>query len=160
MEAEGAHMTAVREAEAACAAHTFDLQQAHGETMQALESEAITEEGWAHQSFLWVCRAALKACPAEALGVLMYPIQLLTENMSLITLLMAAPQQTISLRVPSPHLPAPRGPLWQHTPLEVNGNTACLNMRWDWTNPKMNPHHAPKSHPNEGERRKIPWWDA
>ena len=76
MEVEGAHMTAVREAEAACMAHTFDLQQAHGETMQALEIEAIEDDRWACQSFLQACGVALQACPVEALGVLMYPIKL------------------------------------------------------------------------------------
>ena len=100
MEAEGAHVIAVREAEAACATHAFNLQQAHGETMQSLESEAIKEERQDHQSFLWDCRAALQACPTEALGVLMCPIQLLTGNMSPTSLLMAILQQTISPRGP------------------------------------------------------------
>ena len=48
--------------------------------MLALESEAIKKEGWAYQTFLQACGAALQACPMEALGVLMYHIQLLTGN--------------------------------------------------------------------------------
>ena len=63
--------------------------------MQTLEDEAIEEEKCACQSFLQACGAALQACPNEALGVLMYPIHLLTGNMSLTSLLMAAPQLTI-----------------------------------------------------------------
>ena len=102
MEAEGGHLTTAREVEATCVAHVLDLQQAHREAIRALESEAIKEDGWVYQSFLWACRAALWACPAEALGILMYPIQLLTGNMFLTGLLIAAPQQTISPRDPIP----------------------------------------------------------
>ena len=71
MEAEGGHSTAVREVEATCVAHTLDLQQAHGEAIRVLESEAIEEDGQAHQSFLQACGAALQACPTESLGILM-----------------------------------------------------------------------------------------
>ena len=59
MEVEGVCLTAIREVKAACMACTFDLQQAHGETIQALESEAIKEDGQAWQSFLQACRATL-----------------------------------------------------------------------------------------------------
>ena len=76
MEAEGGCVTAVREVVAACVAPAFDFQQAHGETMWALESEAIGEDGQAQQSSLQAYGTALQACPTEALGVLMYPIQL------------------------------------------------------------------------------------
>ena len=48
------------------------------------------------------CGVTLWACPVESLGILMYPIQLLTENMSLTGLLTTAPQQTTSLRGPIP----------------------------------------------------------
>ena len=70
--------------------------------MQALEREAMEEEGGACQYFLWACGAALQACLSETLGVLTYPIQILTGNMSLIGLLTATLQQTISLRGPIP----------------------------------------------------------
>ena len=73
MEVEGGYSTAVREVEATCTAHALDLQQAHGEVIWALESEAIKEDGWACQSFLWACGVALWAFPTEALGILMYP---------------------------------------------------------------------------------------
>ena len=102
MEAEGGHVTAIREVKAACVTCTFDLQQAHREMIWALESEAIEEDGKAQQSFLQACRVAFQACHTEALGVLMYPIQLLTGNMSLTSLLTAAPQQTINPRGPIP----------------------------------------------------------
>ena len=45
MEMEGGHVTAMQDVKAACTAHAFDLQQAHGETIWALESEAIEEDG-------------------------------------------------------------------------------------------------------------------
>ena len=64
-------------------------------------------------------------------------------HMSFTALLMATPQQTISQGVPSPCLPGPRGPLWWHTPMELNGNTAHQDTRWDWTDPETNLHHAP-----------------
>ena len=104
LEVEGDHATRVREVEAACMTHAFDLQWTHKDDMQTLESEAIKEEGRAHQSFLQASGIALQACPAEALGVLMYPIHLLMGNMSLTTLLMTAPQLTIGPRdlIPSP----------------------------------------------------------
>ena len=98
----GGCSTAVREVEATCVACTLNLQQAHGEAIRALESEAIEEDGQACQSFLQACRVALWAYPAETLGMLKYPIQLLTGNMCLTGLLTAAPQQTISLRGPIP----------------------------------------------------------
>ena len=31
-------------------------------------------------------------------------------------------------------------------------------MRWDWTDLEMSLDHTPRSCPNEGKRRKIPWW--
>ena len=71
MEVEGGHMTANGEVEAVCMACAFNLQQAHGETIRALESEAIEEDGQAQQSFLLTCRVALQVCSTEAPGVLM-----------------------------------------------------------------------------------------
>ena len=109
-EVEVIHATAVRKAEAASVAQTFKLQQVHQETIQMLEDEAIKEEKCPHQSFLWACGAALQACPNEALWVLNYPIHLLTENMSLTSLLTAAPQITIRSRDPIPSPSHPRRP--------------------------------------------------
>ena len=86
---------AIRWAETACADHANTLQQSLGESMQDLEQKAIEKEGWDHQSFLEACRAALQACPPEAHGVLMYPLQLLTGNMSLATLLVTTPDQPL-----------------------------------------------------------------
>ena len=91
--------------------------------MQTLEDEAIEEEKHAHQSFLQACGVALQACPNKALGVLMYPIHLLTGNMSLTSLLTAALQLTIRSRDPIPSPSHPRRPAtatqstrakWQH----------------------------------------------
>ena len=88
-EAEAAHATTVRKAEAASVAQAWKLQQTHQETMQNLEDEALEVEKHACQSFLWACGVALQACPNKALGKLMYPIHLLTGNMSLTGPLMA-----------------------------------------------------------------------
>ena len=93
--------------------------------MQTLEDEAVEEEKHACQSFLQACGAALQACPNAALGVCMYPIHLLTGNMSLTSLLMAALQLTIRSRDPIPSPSCPRRPAttthstgtkWQHLP--------------------------------------------
>ena len=59
-EGEAACTTAVRKAEAASAVEASKLQQAHQETMQDLEDEVLKVEKHAHQSFLWVCGAALQ----------------------------------------------------------------------------------------------------
>ena len=71
--------------------HAHTLQQSNGEHMQDIEREAIEEEGRNHQSFLTACRVALQACPPEACGIPMYPLQLLMGNMSLATLLAISP---------------------------------------------------------------------
>ena len=93
--------------------------------MQALEDKGLKEERHSCQSFLLACEAALKACPNKALGILMYPIHILTGNMSLTSLLTAAPQLPIILRDPisspsHPRRPAtathPTGNNWHHLP--------------------------------------------
>ena len=124
-EAEVIHTTAVRKAEIASVVQTSKLQQAYQETIQTLEDEAIEEEKCACQSFLQACEVALQACPNKSLGVLMYPIHLLTGNMSLTGLLMAALQLTIRSRdlISSPSHPRrpatathSTGTKWQHLP--------------------------------------------
>ena len=124
-ETEATHATMVRETEAIRAAQTSKLQQTHMDIMQALEDEALKEEKHSHQSFLQACGVALQACPNETLGIPMYPIHLLIGNMSLTSLLMAAPHLPISSRDPisspsHPRRPAttihPTGNKWQHLP--------------------------------------------
>ena len=90
-DAEATCTVIIREAETACVGHTHILQQSHGESMQDLEHEAIDKEGWDCQSFLEACRAALQACPPEAHRVFMFPLQLVTGNMSLAALLATTP---------------------------------------------------------------------
>ena len=124
-EAEATHVTAVREAEATRAVQTSKLWQTHLENMWTLEDKALKEERHSCQSFLWACGVAFQACPHKALGILMNPIHLLTGNMSLTSLLTAAPQLPISSRDPiyspsCPRRPAtithPTGNRWQHLP--------------------------------------------
>ena len=107
-EVEAKHATAIRKAEAASVVQALKLQQVHQETMHNVEDEALEVEKHACQSFLWACGVALQACPNEALGKLMYPIHLLTGNMSLTSLLMAASPLTIRLRDPIPSPCCPR----------------------------------------------------
>ena len=90
-EVEAVCTAAIREAETACADHTHTLQQTHRDSMQGLEREAIKGEGRDCQSFLATSGVALQACPGEACGVLMNPLQLLMGNMSLATLMAIPP---------------------------------------------------------------------
>ena len=101
-EVEAVCTTAVRKAEAASAAHASKLQRVHQETSWSLDDEALEVEKCACQSFLWACGAALQACLNEALGKLVYPIHLLTGNMSLTGLLTATLPLTIRSRDPIP----------------------------------------------------------
>ena len=93
--------------------------------MGNLEVEALEVEKCTHQSFLQSCGAALQACPSDALGKLMYPIHLLTGNMSLTGPLMATSQLIIKLQDPFSSPCHPRrsatatcfpGAKWQHSP--------------------------------------------
>ena len=91
-EAETKCAVTIREAEATCVDLACTLQQLHRESMQNIEREVIEDEGWDHQSFLSTCGMALQVCPPEAHGVLMYPLQLLTGNMSMAALLVTTTQ--------------------------------------------------------------------
>ena len=86
-EAEACCAADIREAESHCVDHAHTIQQSHSNNMQCLKREAIEEEGKNCQSFLAACGIALQICPPQVQGVLMYPLQLLTGNMSLATLL-------------------------------------------------------------------------
>ena len=87
----------IREAESHSMAQACSIQQSHSEGMQHLETDALEEEGRDCFSFLSTCGAALQACPTNALQILMYPLHLLTGNMSLATLL-SLPHQTSPTR--------------------------------------------------------------
>ena len=123
-EAEAVHATAVREVKAHCAniiqdakatcartirevetastEHAHTLQQAHRDSMEGLEREAIEEEEQDCQSFLIICQVALQICPPGTHGVLMYPLQLLMGNMSFATLLAIPLQESIAREEPTP----------------------------------------------------------
>ena len=77
IEAEACSTADIRKVESHCAEHACSIQQSHVEGMQHLEMEAMEEEGRDHLSFLAACGMALQACPLEAHGVLMGPLQLL-----------------------------------------------------------------------------------
>ena len=139
-EVEAACTTAVRKAEAASVAQASQLQQVYQETVWNLEDEALGVEKHAHQSFLRACRVALQACPNEALGRLMYPIYVLTGNMSLSSHLMPTSPLIIRLWDPIPHPAAPGGLQLLHTLLGLSGNT-CLDVRQNQIVSEMeNPH--------------------
>ena len=97
-------------------------------TMQTLEDEALKEERHSCQSILQAFGVVLQACPNKALGILMYPIHLLTGNMSLTSLLTAAPQLTISSRDPIPSPSHPRRPA---TTTHPTGNKWLHLPRWE-----------------------------
>ena len=94
--------------------------------MLKLECEVLEEKRHDHQAFLGACSTALWACPLKAHGVLMYPLQLLTGNVPLATMLVITLQlATVGREPPSTaspltvsRMPAPQ--------LELNGSTACM----------------------------------
>ena len=128
-EAEAKCAVAIREAENACADHTHKLQKSHGKSMQNIEREAIEEEGWDHQSFLNACGVALQACPPEACGVLMFPLQLLARNMSLAALLVTTLPAGHHHGGPIPTIPHPTG-LAVPTP-PVGTKLQCCSSDWE-----------------------------
>ena len=105
--AETTCATTIRKVETACAECTHALQQAHRDSMEGLEREAIEEEQWDHQFFLIACGVALQVCPLEAHGVPTYPLQLLMGNMSLATLLAISPQPSTRMWKLAPANPCP-----------------------------------------------------
>ena len=106
-DAEATCAATIREVETACVKHAHILQQSHREHMQELERDANEEEGRDCQSFLTACGVVLQVCPPEACGVLMFPLQLLTDNMSLATLLAIPPQLSMATGEPAPATPHP-----------------------------------------------------
>ena len=54
------------------------LQQAHLDSVSAMNCKVMTGEGQKHQAFTEKFSAALHACPSEDHWTLMYPLQLLT----------------------------------------------------------------------------------
>ena len=100
-------VTRIWKAEAANAMQASKLQQQHQEAMWNLEEEALEVKKCTHQSFLWACGVALKACPNEALAKLMYPLHLLMGSPSLPGPLMVTSPLTRSKNpVTSPHCPS------------------------------------------------------
>ena len=77
----------VREAIAHCSTAATALKEAYKSNVMALEWEAKAEEGKEHQAFAEAFWAVMKACPPEAQGTLMYPLQLLTGNVLLAALM-------------------------------------------------------------------------
>ena len=75
-QAEVCHTTA------ACA-----LQQADRDSLLALECQTKVEERWDCQAFMEAFRVAIQACLPKTQGTLLYPLQLLTGNVPLVTLL-------------------------------------------------------------------------
>ena len=86
-------MATIKEVEGQCTAKVHDLQQSHREGILKLECKALEKEEHTYLSFLEACGAAMRACPVEAHGVLLYPLQLLMGNIPPASLLTAAPQQ-------------------------------------------------------------------
>ena len=97
--------------------------------MQKLEHEALAEEGHNCQAFMEATGTTLWDCPFKAHGVLMCPLQLLTGNVPLATMLAT----TLNwLQWAENHHQQPcylqcQG--CQHTPLELNDSATHLTRK-------------------------------
>ena len=65
----------------------YTLQQVHQESVLGLEHQTMTEERQVCQAFMEAFRAAMQACLSKNWGVLLYPLQLLTSDVLLASLL-------------------------------------------------------------------------
>ena len=78
---------AIRQAKVHGATTAYALQQAHKESVLALEHQRMEEERQAHQAFVEAFGVAIGACSPENWGILLYPLQLMTNNVLLAVLL-------------------------------------------------------------------------
>ena len=125
-EGESHCVAEMRETESYSMAQAHSIQQFHLEGMQHLKTDTLEEEGRDHLFFLSTCGVALQACPPNALGILMYPLHLLTGNMSLATLLSPPPQASdqggiYSYVYPSGTHTLP-GAKWPHLPNQTSSS--------------------------------------
>ena len=70
-----------------CATAACALQQAHRDSVLALECKAKAEEGQDHHTFMIAFGVAIGACLAKSHGTLLYPLQLLTGDVPLAAIL-------------------------------------------------------------------------
>ena len=119
----------IKEGEPHSAIHACTLEKSHKENMLELEHEVIAEEGQDCWAFEEACGAVLWACPPEAHGVLMYPLQLLTGNV-LLAAILGMPATTLQLTTAGRELVSTASQLKcqrsQHSQLETNGSMAHL----------------------------------
>ena len=104
---------AIRQAKVYCTATVYTLQQVHKDSVIVLECQATAEERQAHQAFMEAFRVAIGSCPPKNWGTLLYPLQLLTGDVPLATLLgMLATTQlwTMAGSEPAHAVPIPRVP--------------------------------------------------
>ena len=139
-DAEATCTVAIMEAEMVYMGHTHTLQQSLGESMQDLQCKATEKEGQDHQSLLEACEATLQACPPKDHGVLMYPLELLTGNMSLAALLATTPQLATTVGTPTPTTSL--SPHWKHSHLQQGPNNDAI--------------HPTRKHPPWDQGRKKP----
>ena len=78
---------AIKEAKVCHATTACALQQAHRDSVLVLKCKVKAEEGQNCQAFMKACGAAIQACLPKTQGMLLYPLQLLTSDVSLATLL-------------------------------------------------------------------------
>ena len=99
---------AVRLAKLCGVTMVYTLKKAHQESILVLECQVMDYEGQAHQTFVEAFRVAMGSCLPESQGALLCPLQLLTGDMPLATLLgMSA---TAQLQVVGDEEPAPTAP--------------------------------------------------
>ena len=134
---------AIREVPTTCACI---LQQLHSNGMQSLEREAIEEEERNHQSFLTACGVALQVCLPEACGVLMFPLQLLTGNMSLASL----------FAIPPGHLQQ-QGNLPLQLPIQLfSGPHVQMVMPFIWGGGYRTSNPYQRAYSSEAKRGEVP----
>ena len=90
-EAEAQCMATIKETEDCCTACLHALQQSHREDILNFKCKAWEKEEHTHLTLLEACGAALRGCPKEAHGVLLYPLQLLMGSIPLASLPTAMP---------------------------------------------------------------------
>ena len=85
-EAKLHHTTRIKEAKLHHTTNSCVLQQTHRESMLAIECEVVAE-GQDYWASVEASTVALQACLPKTCGALMYPLQLLTSNVPLATIL-------------------------------------------------------------------------
>ena len=122
-------MATIKEVEDCHTVQVHALQQSHRQDILNFKCKAREKEEHTHLSFLEACEAALRACPIEVHGVLLYPLQLFMGNILLASLLTATQQPAPPARKPPSTILLPWHLNCHHLPQELNSGTTNLGRR-------------------------------